>query len=168
MKFYNDCNSNRTKLSGYDNFTFYCDGIALKRYASTFNSLIVERNQFTNFQYCSSGFTLLPSSPKMCDDCDKIRIPWLLQSSYLSYEDLRSYMYMNLKTPLYKNSIYQVSQKKWPDFTMSYLHEYWIWRLQIFYSNLAWVEIVYWKISWDYLTPLKFCWCLKISKFWAL
>ena len=63
--------------------------------------------------------------------------------------------------------IYRVSQKKWPDFTMPYLLKYWIWRLQIFNSNFAWVEIVYWKVWWDYLTPLKFCWCLKISKFWA-
>ena len=46
---------------------------------------------------------------------------------------------------------------------MSYLQKYWIWRLQIFYSNLAWVEIVYWKIWCDYLIPLRFCWCLKIS-----
>ena len=64
--------------------------------------------------------------------------------------------------------LYRVSQKKWPDFTISYLQKYWIWRFQIFYSYLAWVEIIYWKIWWDYLTRLKFCWCLKISKFWAL
>ena len=32
-----------------------------------------------------------------------------------------------------------------------------IWRLQIFYSKLAWIEIVYWKIWCDYLIPLKFC-----------
>ena len=51
---------------------------------------------------------------------------------------------------------YWVSQKKWPDFTMPYLKKYWIWRLQIFYSNLTWVEIVYWKIWWDYLTQFKF------------
>ena len=57
--------------------------------------------------------------------------------------------------------------KKWPDFTMSYLQTFWIWGLQIFYSDLAWVEIVYWKIWCDYLMPLKFCWYLKISKIWA-
>ena len=60
---------------------------------------------------------------------------------------------------------YRVSPKKWPDFTMSYLQKYWIWRLQIFYSNLAWVEILYWKILCDHLNPFKLCMYLKISKF---
>ena len=64
--------------------------------------------------------------------------------------------------------LYWVSPKKCTHFTMSYLQKRWIWRLQIFYSNVAWVEIVYWKIWCYYLIPLKFCWYLKISKFWAL
>ena len=64
--------------------------------------------------------------------------------------------------------LYRVSQKKWPDFTISYLKKYWIWRLQIFYSNSTWVEIVYWKIFCDHLNPFKLCWYLKISKFLAL
>ena len=64
--------------------------------------------------------------------------------------------------------LYRVSPQKCTDFTMSYLEKYWNWRLQIFYSKLAWVEIVYWKIWCDYLIPLKVCWYLKISKFWAM
>ena len=58
--------------------------------------------------------------------------------------------------------------KKCIDFTMSYLQKYWILRLQIFYSNLAWVEIVYWKILCDRLNPFKLRRYLKISKFSTL
>ena len=57
--------------------------------------------------------------------------------------------------------------KKCTDSTISYLPKYWIWRIQIFYSNLASVDILYWKIWYDYLIPLKFWWYLKISEFWA-
>ena len=100
-----------------------------------------------NFSFCKDIFLFLR--------LDGLFLIWLSALSYI-------------KQLPFQALIYRVSQKKWPDFTMSYLQKYWIWRLQIFYSNFAWVEIVYWKISWDYLTSLKFCWCLKISKFWAL
>ena len=62
-----------------------------------------------------------------------------------------------------RDTMIRVSQKKWPDFTKSYLKKYWIWGFQIFYSDLPWVKIVYWKIWCDYLILLKFCWYLKIS-----
>ena len=42
--------------------------------------------------------------------------------------------------------IYQMSLRKCNEFKMSYLYKYCIWRLQIFYSNLTRVEIVYYKI----------------------
>ena len=59
-------------------------------------------------------------------------------------------------------------KKKWPNFTMSYLQRYWIWRLQIFYINSTWVEIVHWKILCDHLNPFKLRRYLKNSKFSAL
>ena len=64
--------------------------------------------------------------------------------------------------------IYTGCPKKWSDFTMSYLQKYWIWGNQFFYSNLAWVEIVYWKILFDHLNPFKVWRYFKIRKFSAL
>ena len=53
-------------------------------------------------------------------------------------------------------------------YNVSYLQQYWIWRLQISYSNLAWVKLVHWKIPCDPLNLFKLCRYLKISKFSAL
>ena len=73
-----------------------------------------------------------------------------------SDHNLQRYSFNDSKASRYFFS-YRVSLKKCTDFTMSYLQKYQIWDLQIFYSNLQWAEIVYWKIWCDYLILFQVC-----------
>ena len=81
-----------------------------------------------------------------------------------NYQPLHSHFQIRPSLPI----TYIGCPKTCTDYIMSYLQKYWIWRLQISYSDLAWVKLVHWNISCDSLNLFKLCRYLKISKFSAL